>query len=87
MKMEAVTASDSGKTQVAPSQLLTVYRLEPFKLQPPDTQTLSNTASASKQRLTTNNLPVTGNKNRIIFDAFLLRELLLILKIIKLATS
>lgn len=46
--MEAVTASDSGKTQVAPSQLLTVCRLEPFKLQPPDTQTLSNTASEWK---------------------------------------
>lgn len=54
--MEAVTASDSRKTQVAPSQLLTVCRLEPFKLQSFDTQTLSNTASTFENILTTDQI-------------------------------
>lgn len=80
LKMEAVTASDSRKTQVAPSQLLTESRLEPFKPQLPDTQALSNTASASKQCLIISNLTTASNKNHIIFDAFLLRGLLLILE-------
>jgi hypothetical protein len=49
-------------------------------LQTVERQNVLRTASANRQHLVINNLPITSNKNNIIFDAFLLRWLLLILE-------